>query len=176
MNNIIKIFQKNQKNELYNLFGDTQYAFPYEWNKEILKKALALIPVKYSNHAIFLSIDDKIVEKYGTKFENCSEIFDHNKNAFVNGYCLLSVVMTFPVEAYNITRLIKIPLRFKILIPKNKLNDDKEYKTKFDIYSEWLKEIIDIIEKKEKLLFFVMLGIQKDKLLNCTISIKMLSL
>ena len=80
-----KDFSEKSKNELYNLFGDTQYAFPYEWNKEILKKALALIPEKYSNHAIFLSIDDTIVEKYGTKFENCSDIFDHNKNAFVNG-------------------------------------------------------------------------------------------
>ena len=60
--------------------------------------------------------------------------------------------MTFPVEAYNITRLIKIPLGFKILIPKNKLNDDKEYKTKFDIYLEWLKEIIDIIGKKRKII------------------------
>lgn len=89
-----KNFSKKSKNSLYYLFSDTEYSFPEEWNKEILRNTLSIIPEKYSDNTIFISIDDTIIEKYGHEFEKCSDIFNHNKNSFVNGYCLLSVVIT----------------------------------------------------------------------------------
>lgn len=115
-----KDFSENSKNSLYYLFSGTEYSFPEEWNKEILKNALSIIPEKFSDHAIFLSIDDTIIEKYGHEFEKCSEIFDRNKNAFVNGYCLLSIVITIVTKNYIGYTLSKVHLGFKTWMPQKK--------------------------------------------------------
>lgn len=151
-NNYYNCFSGKSKSSLYYLFSGTEYSFPCEWNKQILIKALSIIPQEYYNHPIFLSIDDTIVEKYGTEFEKCSDIYDHNKNAFVNGYALLSLVMTIVTKTINGYSYIKVPLGFKTWIPKKELSTKEQYQSKFDIYFKWLNEIIEFIGQKKKII------------------------
>ena len=64
--------------------------------------ALKLIPEKLQSQPVFLCIDDTMISKYGTKFEDVSKLFDHashNGSNYLNGHCFVSVMLCVPV--YN---------------------------------------------------------------------------
>ena len=45
---------------------------------------------------VFLCVDDTMVSKFGTKFENVSKLFDHaahNGSNYLNGHCFVSVML-----------------------------------------------------------------------------------
>ena len=49
---------------------------------------------------VFLCVDDTMVSKFGTKFENVSKLFnhaEHNVFNYLNGNCFVSVVLCVPV-------------------------------------------------------------------------------
>ena len=49
---------------------------------------------------VFLCVDDTMVSKFGTKFENVSKLFDHaahNGSNYLNGHCFVSVMLCVPV-------------------------------------------------------------------------------
>ena len=41
------------------------------------KIALKIIPASLKTQPVFLRVDDTMVSKFGTKFENVSKLFDH---------------------------------------------------------------------------------------------------
>ena len=66
------------------------------------KIALGCVPHSLKGSAVFLSIDDTLVEKYGTKFQFRLKLFDHaahNGFNYLNGYCFVSTMLHVPLEA-----------------------------------------------------------------------------
>ena len=52
--------------------------------------ALKLIPDFLQTQPVFLCVDDTMVSKFGTKFENVSKLFGHaahNGSNYLNGHC-----------------------------------------------------------------------------------------
>ena len=57
---------------------------------------LKLIPDSLQTQPVFLCVDDTMVSKFGTKFENVSKLFDHaahNGSNYLNGHCFVSVML-----------------------------------------------------------------------------------
>ncbi len=72
------------------------------WRDVTLSKALKAVPEQLAAQPLFLSIDDTMVEKEGEKFELRSKLFDHaahNGSNYLNGHCMVSILLSFPVLA-----------------------------------------------------------------------------
>ena len=66
------------------------------------KTVLHLIPEDLKSQPVFISIDDTMVAKSGTKFENVSKLFDHvahNGSNYLNGHCFVSMMLCFCLES-----------------------------------------------------------------------------
>ena len=53
---------------------------------------LKLIPDSLQTQPVFLCVDDTMISKFGTKFENVSKLFDHaahNGSNYLNGHCFV---------------------------------------------------------------------------------------
>ena len=64
------------------------------------KIALHLIPEQLKSQSVFLCIDDTMISKFGTKFENVSKLFDHaahNGCNYLNGHCFVSLMLCVPM-------------------------------------------------------------------------------
>ena len=59
-----------------------------------------MIPDSLATQPIFLCVDDTMVAKAGTRFENVSKLFDHaahNGSNYLNGHCFVSIMLCTPV-------------------------------------------------------------------------------
>ena len=75
------------------------------------KVALRMIPDSLATQPIFLCVDDTMVVKAGTRFENVSKLFDHaahNGSNYLNGHCFVSIMLCIPV--WKNDRMKYIPL------------------------------------------------------------------
>ena len=75
------------------------------------KVALRMIPDSLATQPIFLCVDDTMVAKAGTRFENVSKLFDHaahNGSNYLNGHCFVSIMFCIPV--WKNDRMKYIPL------------------------------------------------------------------
>ena len=64
------------------------------------KIALHLIPEQLKSQLGFLCIDDTMISKFGTKFENVSKLFEHaahNGCNYLNGHCFVSLMLCVPM-------------------------------------------------------------------------------
>ena len=64
------------------------------------KVALRMIPDSLATQPIFLCVDDTMVAKAGTRFENVSKLFDHaahNGSNYLNGHCFVNIMLCIPV-------------------------------------------------------------------------------
>ena len=72
------------------------------WRDVTLSKALRAVPWQLTAQPLFFSIDDTMAEKEGEKFELRSKLFDHaahNGSNYLNGHCMVSILLSFPVLA-----------------------------------------------------------------------------
>ena len=79
--------------------------------------ALKLIPKSLKPQPVFLCIDDTMVSKFGTKFENVSKLFDHaahNGSNYLNGHCFVSIMLCIPVWKQNKCVYMSIPLGYRM--------------------------------------------------------------
>lgn len=109
------------------------------WRDVTLSKALKVIPSRLDAQPLFLSIDDTMVEKEGEKFELRSRLFDHaahNGSNYLNGHCMVSILLSFPVLADGFMRYLSIPLGYRIW-------DKKQ--TKLEIAAEMVRHAVDSI-------------------------------
>lgn len=77
--------------------------------------ALRLIPESLKSQLVFICIDDTMVTKFGTKFENVAKLFDHaahNGSNYLNGHCFVSLMMCIPVCNHGKTSYLGIPLGY----------------------------------------------------------------
>ena len=81
------------------------------------KMALHLIPEQLKSQPVFLCIDDTIVSKFGTKFENVSKLFDHathNGCNYLNGHCFVSLMLCVPVWNRDKISYLAVPLGYRM--------------------------------------------------------------
>lgn len=81
------------------------------------RTALHLIPDLLKTQPVFLCIDDTMVTKFGTKFENVSKLFDHaahNVSNYLNGHCFVSLMLCVPVWKHNKISYLAVPLGYRM--------------------------------------------------------------
>ena len=81
------------------------------------KMALHLIPEQLKSQPVFLCIDDTIISKFGTKFENVSKLFDHathNGCNYLNGHCFVSLMLCVPVWNRDKISYLAVPLGYRM--------------------------------------------------------------
>jgi len=79
--------------------------------------ALKLIPDSLQTQPVFLCVDDTMVSKFGTKFENVSKLFDHaahNGSNYLNGHCFVSVMLCVPVWNVDKVFYLSVPLGYRM--------------------------------------------------------------
>lgn len=75
--------------------------------------ALKLVPSQLRSQLVFLCVDDTMVSKFGTKFENVSNLFDHAAHYgsnYLSGHCFVSLMLCVPVRAGRKVVYQSVPL------------------------------------------------------------------
>jgi len=88
-----------------------------------------------------LLLDDTLQEKFGTKFECYSTMFDHakhNGSAYLNGHCFVALTICVPVAIGSKIQYMNIPVRFRLR------NDDSKLKMASEMVNEAMKELANI--------------------------------
>ena len=109
------------------------------WRNVTLSKALKAVPGRLAAQPLFLSIDDTMVEKEGDKFELRSRLFDHaahNGSNYLNGHCMVSILLSFPVLEDGFIRYLSVPLGYRLW-------DKKQ--TKLEIAAEMVRHAMNNI-------------------------------
>lgn len=109
------------------------------WSDVTASKALKIIPETLESQPLFLTIDDTMIEKFGKKFELCSKLYDHashNGSNYLNGHCMVSILLSFPVIKEGTIHYLSVPLGYRIW--------DKE-KSKLKIAAEMVKQAMKVI-------------------------------
>ena len=120
----------------YTLKTDT--ADHSRWGLTTASKAALAVKDTLRAQPLFLSIDDTMIEKAGTRFELCSRLFDHaahNGSNYLNGHCMVSLLMSFPVLANEKIRYISVSLGYRLW--------DKE-KMKLAVVAEMVRESMTV--------------------------------
>lgn len=79
--------------------------------------ALNLIPQSLRSQPVFLCLDDTMVAKFGTKFDNVSKLFDHaahNGSNYLNGHCFVSLMLCVPVWKKQRIVYLAVPLGYRM--------------------------------------------------------------
>lgn len=79
--------------------------------------ALKLIPQSLRSQPVFLCLDDTMVAKFGTKFDNVSKLFDHaahNGSNYLNGHCFVSLMLCVPVWKKQRIVYLAVPLGYRM--------------------------------------------------------------
>ncbi len=116
------------------------------WRNVTASKALRTVPAQLASQPLFLSIDDTMVEKEGEKFELRSKLFDHaahNGSNYLNGHCMVSILLSFPVMAGDSIRYLSVPLGYRIW-------DKKQ--TKLEIAAEMVRSAMETISDDRQVL------------------------
>ena len=86
------------------------------------KTALKIIPDSLKTQPVFLCVDDTMVSKFGTKFEDVSKLFDHashNGSNYLNGHCFVSIMLCVPVWNKDKISYLSAPLGYRMWKKKN---------------------------------------------------------
>ena len=95
---------------------------------------LKLIPDSLQTQPVFLCVDDTMVSKFGTKFENVSKLFGHaahNGSNYLNGHCFVSVMLCVPVWNGDKVSYLSVPLGYRMWQKKAPLNQTGSDRMKY---------------------------------------------
>ena len=95
---------------------------------------LKLIPDSLQTQPVFLCVDDTMVSKFGTKFENVSKLFDHaahNGSNYLNGHCFVSIMLCIPVWKNDRVSYLSLPLGYRMWQKKAPLNQTGSDRMKY---------------------------------------------
>lgn len=87
------------------------------WNDVTVSKEVRSVPGSLEIQPIFLSIDDTMIEKSGKHFELCSKLYDHaahNGSNYLNGYCMVSLLLSFPVYQDEKILYVSVPVGYRL--------------------------------------------------------------
>lgn len=137
------------------------------------KMALHLIPEQLKSQPVFLCIDDTIISKFGTKFENVSKLFDHathNGCNYLNGHCFVSLMLCVPVWNRDKISYLAVPLGYRMWQKKE---------SKLELAASMVRHVMPEFSSQKMLSYFVTAGIQSrilyplSKSIQTLISLKM---
>ncbi len=107
------------------------------------KTALKLIPDSLKAFPVFLCVDDTMVPKSGTRFENVSKLFDHaahNGSNYLNGHCFVSIMLCVPVFNNGKNSYLSIPLGYRMWQKKE---------SKLELAASMIQQIMPEFHEKE---------------------------
>lgn len=87
------------------------------WTAVTARLVLSCIPISLRDSSVFLSIDDTLVEKYGTKFQARSNLFDHaahNGSNYLKGHCFVSLMLHVPLKSADGITYLSVPLGYRL--------------------------------------------------------------
>ena len=87
------------------------------WRDVTVSKALGVVPSQLREQPLFLSVDDTMVEKEGGAFELRSRLYDHaahNGSNYLDGHCMVSILLSFPALAGGLIRYLSVPLGYQL--------------------------------------------------------------
>ena len=105
--------------------------------------ALKLIPDFLQTQPVFLCVDDTMVSKFGTKFENVSKLFDHaahNGSNYLNGHCFVSVMLCVPVWNGNKVSYLSVPLGYRMWQKKE---------SKLELAASMIRQVMPEFQSKD---------------------------
>lgn len=79
--------------------------------------ALKLVPAQLRSQPVLLCIDDTMISKFGTKFEDVSNLFDHaahHGSNYLNGHCFVSLMLCVPVWLNRKIVYQSVPLGYRM--------------------------------------------------------------
>ena len=95
---------------------------------------------------IFLCVDDTMVSKFGTKFENVSKLFDHashNGSNYLNGHCFVSILLCVPVWNQDKVSYLSVSLGYRMWQKKE---------SKLEMAASMIRQIMPEFQNKEHII------------------------
>ena len=104
---------------------------------------LKLIADSSQKQPVFLCVDDTMVSKSGTKFENVSKLFDHaahNDSNYLNGHCFVSIMLCVSVRNNGKNSYLSIPLGYRMWHKKE---------SKLELAASMIRQVMPEFHEKE---------------------------
>lgn len=108
--------------------------------------ALKIIPQRLDTQPVFLCVDDTMIEKFGTKFEDVSKLFDHaahNGSNYLNGHCFVSLMLCVPVWKGQKISYIAVPLGYRMW---------KKDATKLDLAASMVRQVMPALNSRRNVI------------------------
>ena len=108
------------------------------------KVALRMIPDSLATQPIFLCVDDTMVAKAGTRFENVSKLFDHaahNGSNYLNGHCFVSIMLCIPVWKNDRVSYLSLPLGYRMWQKKE---------SKLELAASMIRQVMPEFQEKKQ--------------------------
>lgn len=124
------------------------------------KIALKLIPDSLKTQPVFLCVDDSMVSKFGTKFENVSKLFDHaahNGSNYLNGHCFVSIMLCVPVWNDNKISYLSVPLGYRMW---------KKKESKLELAASIIRQVMPEFHKQHHVIILCDSWYTKQKLVS----------
>lgn len=107
-----------------------------------IRKAVEIVEGKLTKLPVLLMVDDTLQEKFGTKFECYSKMFDHakrNGSSYLSGHCFVSLAVSIPVIVENSLKYLTVPIRFRL-----RGEDESKLTIASEMIGEAMKALADI--------------------------------
>ena len=127
--------------------------------------ALKLVPDSLQTQPVFLCVDDTMVSKFGTKFENVSKLFDHaahNGSNYLNGHCFVSVMLCVPVlPVWNGDKVsyLSVPLGYRMWQKKE---------SKLELAASMIRQVMPEFTDKKRVVILCDSWYMKQDLISVT--------
>ena len=108
--------------------------------------AFRLVPDSLRTQLVFLCIDDTIVPKSGTKFEDVSILFDyatHRGSSYLNGHCFVSLMLCVPVWKADKISWLSVPLGYRMWTKQ---------KSKLELAADMIRQVMPECQKQKNVI------------------------
>ena len=105
-----------------------------------------MIPDSLATQPIFLCVDDTMVVKAGTRFENVSKLFDHaahNGSNYLNGHCFVSIMLCIPVWKNDRVSYLSLPLGYRMWQKKE---------SKLELAASMIRQVMPEFQEKKQVI------------------------
>lgn len=105
--------------------------------------AFRLVPDFLRTQPVFLCIDDTIVPKSETKFEDVSVLFDHaahRGSSYLNGHCFVSLMLCVPVWKKDKISWLSVPLGYRMWTKQ---------KSKLELAADMIRQVMPECQKQK---------------------------
>ncbi|MEI3227387.1 MAG: transposase [Lachnospiraceae bacterium] len=108
--------------------------------------AFRLVPDFLRTQPVFLCIDDTIVPKSETKFEDVSVLFDHaahRGSSYLNGHCFVSLMLCVPVWKKDKISWLSVPLGYRMWTKQ---------KSKLELAADMIRQVMPECQKQKNVI------------------------